>query len=175
MATILCVEGCTDQFVNAFVKGSYQEAGWNHDRPVYVKHEKVIGVPIYICFWDGRHGPDLTGWWFGPEVGGTKVWARGEDVYSPNHGWRIPYDGPADASFVVRWVGDHREVESQRSSSPCGNMVIVRLVRRAACMRNGVVCFQAGKPAGHDEFLQLCVRLGLYIFGDPFDRGWERV
>merc|ERR1712062_822894 len=53
--------------------------------------------------WDDRDGPNFCGWWFGPKIGGDQVWA-----YHPKHnqtppkaGWKVPYDGPVDTTFVI--------------------------------------------------------------------------
>ena len=34
---------------------------------------------MLIYYWDERDGPNFTGWWFGPKVGGDQVWSHAEN------------------------------------------------------------------------------------------------
>merc|ERR1712060_574076 len=56
-----------------------------------------------IYFWDARDGAGLSGWWFGPKVGGDQVWAVcNEDAKSPpTAGWKVPCNGPVDKTFII--------------------------------------------------------------------------
>ena len=45
----------------------------NHGKVVYKKQEKSRGLDVLIYFWDDRDGPELCGWWFGPNVGGDQA------------------------------------------------------------------------------------------------------
>jgi hypothetical protein len=57
-----------------------------------------------VYFWDDRDGPEISGWWFAPEVGSDQVWAfnRHPSATPPGLGWRIPFDGPVDPTMHVR-------------------------------------------------------------------------
>mmetsp|Transcript_80530 Transcript_80530/g.193155 ORF Transcript_80530/g.193155 Transcript_80530/m.193155 type:complete len:839 (-) Transcript_80530:110-2626(-) len=57
-----------------------------------------------LYYWDERDGPNFAGWWFGPKVGGDQVWAYHNSRAAqtpPLRGWKVPYDGPVDESFVI--------------------------------------------------------------------------
>eukprot|EP00434_Breviolum_minutum_P025280 symbB.v1.2.022334.t3/scaffold1974.1/size94090/10 len=61
-----------------------------------------------LYYWDERDGPNFAGWWFGPKVGGDQVWAYHSSrtaMTPPLHGWKVPYDGPVDDSFVIGPAG----------------------------------------------------------------------
>ena len=78
----------------------------NHGRPVYKKNEPVANNPtldVLIYFWDERDGANFCGWWFGPKVGGDQVWAYNSErsATPPSTGWRVPYDGAVDPTFVI--------------------------------------------------------------------------
>jgi len=65
---------------------------------------QVNGLDVMIYFWDERDGVGFCGWWFGPKVGGDQVWAYHADktsVNPPQTGWKVPYDGPVDASMAI--------------------------------------------------------------------------
>ena len=63
-------------------------------------------IKVYLYYWDDRDGSDYSGWWFGPQVGGDQVWAYNSEraMSPPTTGWRVPYDGPMDTTFVVNLV-----------------------------------------------------------------------
>merc|ERR1711862_814009 len=56
-----------------------------------------------IYFWDQRDGPSFSGWWFGPKIGGDQVWAyhAAQAATPPKSGWKVPYDGPVDPTFII--------------------------------------------------------------------------
>jgi len=60
-------------------------------------------LDVLVYYWDDRDGPNFCGWWFGPKVGGDQVWAYNSErgMAPPTTGWRVPYDGPVDMTFVV--------------------------------------------------------------------------
>ncbi|CAK9032904.1 unnamed protein product [Durusdinium trenchii] len=77
----LKVSGCTHSAVRAIICGDYlPEAKSNHEKPVY---RKVDGKQVLLYFWDARHGTEQMGWWFGPEIGGEKVWAHNASPGGP--------------------------------------------------------------------------------------------
>jgi len=60
---------------------------------------------VLIYFWDERDGPNFSGWWFGPKVGGDQVWAYNGDKASnspPLGNWKVPWDGPTDPSLRLQ-------------------------------------------------------------------------
>jgi len=100
----LVVQGCTHATVGGIVRGSFQLAGENHGKPAYKKDGQVNGLDVMTYFWDERDGPGFCGWWFGPKVGGDQVWAYHNDktaAMPPQTGWKVPYDGPVDQTFVI--------------------------------------------------------------------------
>ena len=40
---------------------------------VFRKEPTLDGVVVQIYFWDERDGPNFSGWWFGPVIGGDQV------------------------------------------------------------------------------------------------------
>jgi len=98
------VGGCAHATVGPIIRGSFVLAGENHGKPTYKKDVQVNGLDVMIYFWDDRDGVGFGGWWFGPKVGGDQVWAYHADKVSvgpPQGGWKVPYDGPVDASMAV--------------------------------------------------------------------------
>ncbi|CAJ1426140.1 unnamed protein product [Effrenium voratum] len=106
----LAVAGCADATVGNIVRGTFNLQTENHGRPVYKKNEPVANNPtldVLIYFWDERDGANFCGWWFGPKVGGDQVWAYNSErsATPPSTGWRVPYDGAVDPSFVISPAG----------------------------------------------------------------------
>ena len=86
------------------IQGSYVMQGSNHGKPFYKKEGPQGGVSVLIYFWDDRDGASLSGWWFGPKVGGDQVWAYNGSKSSampPLSGWKVPWDGPEDQSLRI--------------------------------------------------------------------------
>jgi len=108
----LTVTGCTHGTVGGIVRGEFMKNSENHNRPVYKKTEQTPGgLDVMLYFWDERDGEKFSGWWFGPKVGGDQVWAyhSAKDQIPPTSGWKVPYDGPVDDSFVVAAVSRSQE------------------------------------------------------------------
>merc|ERR1719247_2771347 len=102
----LIVTGCTHATVGGIVRGSFQLHGENHGKPTYKKDGQVNGLDVMSYYWDERDGPGFCGWWFGPKVGGDQVWAYHTDKMAgmpPQNGWKVPYDGPVDPTFVISY------------------------------------------------------------------------
>merc|ERR1719247_1284426 len=102
----LIVTGCTHATVGGIVRGSFQLVGENHGKPTYKKDGQVNGLDVMSYYWDERDGPGFCGWWFGPKVGGDQVWAYHTDknaAMPPQTGWKVPYDGPVDPTFVISY------------------------------------------------------------------------
>merc|ERR1712066_849785 len=100
----LVVTGCTHATVGGIVRGTYQLEGENHGKPTYKKDGQVNGLDVMTYYWDERDGPGFCGWWFGPKVGGDQVWAYHSEKNAsmpPQTGWKVPYDGPVDSTFVI--------------------------------------------------------------------------
>eukprot|EP00928_Gymnodinium_smaydae_P016845 TRINITY_DN16376_c0_g1_i2.p1 TRINITY_DN16376_c0_g1~~TRINITY_DN16376_c0_g1_i2.p1 ORF type:complete len:1086 (-),score=275.43 TRINITY_DN16376_c0_g1_i2:89-3049(-) len=96
---ILSVSGGRNSTVSNIIKGEFEATSSNHNRPVYTKLTGTLTVLIY--FWDDRDGPNFSGWWFGPKVGGDQVWAYNTSTspVPPASNWRVPWDGPVDDSL----------------------------------------------------------------------------
>lgn len=100
----LVVTGCSHATVGGIVRGTFQLAGENHGKPTYKKDGQVNGLDVMTYYWDERDGAGFCGWWFGPKVGGDQVWAYHSDkaaMMPPQTGWKVPYDGPVDPTFVI--------------------------------------------------------------------------
>lgn len=103
-AAQICVSGCTHSNVGPIVRGDYNIAGSNHNKPAYKKEQKVSGLDVMLYYWDDRDGVAFCGWWFGPKIGGDQVWAyqpTRTTATPPQSGWKVPYDGPVDLSLCV--------------------------------------------------------------------------
>jgi len=100
----LVVTGCSHATVGGIVRGIFQLSGENHGKPTYKKDGQVNGLDVMTYYWDERDGAGFCGWWFGPKVGGDQVWAYHSDkaaMSPPQTGWKVPYDGPVDPTFVI--------------------------------------------------------------------------
>lgn len=100
----IVVSGCQHGTVGSIVRGTLTLHSENHGKPVYKKDSQVNGLDVMLYFWDDRDGPNFCGWWFGPKVGGDQVWAYHPEKTSnspPSTGWKVPYDGPVDATFSI--------------------------------------------------------------------------
>ena len=100
----IAVTGCTHSTVGGIVRGNFTANGQNHGRPTYKKDTQVNGLDVQLYYWDDRDGPNFCGWWFGPKVGGDQVWAYHPSSSAgtpPRTGWKVPYDGPPDPTFVI--------------------------------------------------------------------------
>jgi len=99
------VTGCTHDMVGGIVRGNFAYHSENHGKPVYKKDSRANGLDVMLYFWDDRDGPNFCGWWFGPKVGGDKVWAYHPDSKMkkpPSDGWKVPYDGSVDPTLSVK-------------------------------------------------------------------------
>lgn len=86
------------------MRGNFTANGQNHGRPTYKKDAQVNGLDVQLYYWDDRDGASFCGWWFGPKVGGDQVWAyhpSSTAMTPPKTGWKVPYDGPVDNSFLI--------------------------------------------------------------------------
>eukprot|EP00434_Breviolum_minutum_P043976 symbB.v1.2.039227.t1/scaffold6423.1/size18228/2 len=100
----ISVTGCTHSTVGGIVRGNFTANGQNHGRPTYKKDTQVNGLDVQLYYWDDRDGASFCGWWFGPKVGGDQVWAyhpSSSATTPPKTGWKVPYDGPVDSSFLI--------------------------------------------------------------------------
>eukprot|EP00930_Biecheleria_cincta_P025238 TRINITY_DN17987_c0_g1_i2.p1 TRINITY_DN17987_c0_g1~~TRINITY_DN17987_c0_g1_i2.p1 ORF type:complete len:1018 (+),score=328.89 TRINITY_DN17987_c0_g1_i2:57-3110(+) len=100
----LMVSGCQNETISDIIAGTYLPDSVNHGKVVYKKSEKSRGLDVLIYFWDDRDGPELCGWWFGPNIGGDQVWAYHPSMTAstpPASKWNIPHDGAIDQTFSV--------------------------------------------------------------------------
>lgn len=106
----LLVSGCSDDIVGIVARGRFLPHAENHGKTAWRRTEQRSGMggnngmDVHIYFWDDRDGLALRGWWVAPKIGGDAVWAYNPGLGSsvpPKTGWRVPYSGPVDASFLV--------------------------------------------------------------------------
>lgn len=100
--------GCNNDTVRNLINGSYSVTGENHGKPMWKKDHSGPGVTVLIYYWDERDGPNFNGWWIGPKVGGDQVWSQNENRSAPSPptlGWKVPWDGPVDATLKVAHAG----------------------------------------------------------------------
>eukprot|EP00929_Paragymnodinium_shiwhaense_P029909 TRINITY_DN17051_c0_g1_i4.p1 TRINITY_DN17051_c0_g1~~TRINITY_DN17051_c0_g1_i4.p1 ORF type:complete len:2008 (+),score=805.96 TRINITY_DN17051_c0_g1_i4:95-6118(+) len=99
--------------------GEYSVYGENHSRKTYVRTS--TGEPeeldVYLYYWDERDGKQLSGWWFGAEVGGAEVWSRKatNSMVPPKSGWMIPWDGDVEPDLVVM-TGREKNMREEREA-----------------------------------------------------------
>jgi len=101
------------------ILGEYIEDGEHKGRKVYrrqrVPGQKDIGQ-VLLWFQDASSGKELSGWWFGDQIGGGQVWARattGKDGSAPpDKGWKCPVDGPVQRN--VQCVPKGSEVSDKQ-------------------------------------------------------------
>eukprot|EP00927_Polykrikos_kofoidii_P045467 TRINITY_DN39472_c0_g1_i1.p1 TRINITY_DN39472_c0_g1~~TRINITY_DN39472_c0_g1_i1.p1 ORF type:complete len:460 (+),score=78.96 TRINITY_DN39472_c0_g1_i1:103-1482(+) len=101
----LSVVGCSDGVVGPIIRGSYTLQPESHGKPVYRRESAKGDREVMIYFWADRNNSGLTGWWFGPKIGGNQVWAFNPDPTGerpPGNGWKVPFDGSVDTSLDVR-------------------------------------------------------------------------
>lgn len=69
--------------------GTFRPSGHNHGKTAYKKDGNPLG---WIYYWDDRDGSSLQGWWLGPEIGDTEVWAlqHSNTDTPPTSGWAWP-------------------------------------------------------------------------------------
>jgi len=113
---VLEVVGCSSTTIAETVIGCYERIGENHGRPLFQRVGWAPGAPtgVLIYYWDDRDGQSMSGWWFGPEIGGDQVWAFNGNRASPTPpavGWRVPWDGPVDARMRLKLQGVRRPGE----------------------------------------------------------------
>eukprot|EP00929_Paragymnodinium_shiwhaense_P021417 TRINITY_DN13976_c0_g1_i1.p2 TRINITY_DN13976_c0_g1~~TRINITY_DN13976_c0_g1_i1.p2 ORF type:complete len:418 (-),score=61.90 TRINITY_DN13976_c0_g1_i1:93-1346(-) len=93
----------TDNASVGFLRGTYTTFRRHHGRLAYRKITQAC-QDVFIYYWDARDGPSWCGWWFGWTVGGRMVLAYNSaspDDYPPERGWRVPFNGGVDETFVV--------------------------------------------------------------------------
>jgi len=103
----LSCTGCRNPTVSNIIKGTFVPDGSNHGKSVYRKDTGGSSTTVLIYYWDQRDGPNFSGWWFGPKVGGDQVWAYNavNSQYPPPDGWKVPWDGPEDDSLKLHAAG----------------------------------------------------------------------
>eukprot|EP00929_Paragymnodinium_shiwhaense_P098100 TRINITY_DN59633_c0_g1_i2.p1 TRINITY_DN59633_c0_g1~~TRINITY_DN59633_c0_g1_i2.p1 ORF type:complete len:642 (-),score=73.97 TRINITY_DN59633_c0_g1_i2:14-1747(-) len=107
-AITLQLSGCNHAKIGPMVRGTYvPDVGDNHGKKVFKRTVRApSGSDVVIYFWDHRDGEENSGWWIGNQVGGAQVWAYSSDKNAndrlpPEGGWRVPYNGVVDSSFVL--------------------------------------------------------------------------
>ena len=104
----LDVKGCTHPVSSHLVNGLYTETGSNHGRVMYTKVIRAPGLKSFMYYWDQQDGPNLQGWWIGPEVGGHTAWAYNAQKSSeepPKDGWLMVPGWRIDETLIVSEEG----------------------------------------------------------------------
>eukprot|EP00927_Polykrikos_kofoidii_P022287 TRINITY_DN20842_c0_g1_i2.p1 TRINITY_DN20842_c0_g1~~TRINITY_DN20842_c0_g1_i2.p1 ORF type:complete len:435 (+),score=79.28 TRINITY_DN20842_c0_g1_i2:86-1390(+) len=124
---------------SARLNGTYGIFGEHHGRLVFRKDQDQDGclncdtdsVPVpLVYFWDDGDGAGMSGWWIGPEIGGDQVWCYNENKVCetpPGIGWRIPWDGPVNASVRIRVSSPVPAVALAPASTPAVDAAIVQI------------------------------------------------
>ncbi|CAE7218378.1 unnamed protein product [Symbiodinium sp. KB8] len=117
----MTVRGGAHAVVSRILQGIFKRNGQeHHGRPVYVKeNDSLSGVFVY--YWDTRDGPNWSGWWFGPVVGGASYWAYHPSSSAqtpPRSGWKIA-GGEVDPT-VVLGPAPPRSEEAQQAHQGAG-------------------------------------------------------
>ena len=84
--------------------GPHHSQFQSHGRPKYRNTDSDKDYSAYLYYWDDRDGPELQGWWIGPEIGGNDVWIRHKDTSAqvpPSQGWHAPHHGPVAPTLRV--------------------------------------------------------------------------
>merc|ERR1712048_465560 len=100
-------------------RGNYAVVAENHGKRAYKRDTQVNDLDVMLYYWDERDGPSFCGWWFGPKVGGDQVWAYHPDrslTCPPTSGWKVPYDGPVDPTFLIEAVSSSSASNSAPAS-----------------------------------------------------------
>lgn len=100
----LKVSTCADDTISKTIYGTYFAYSMNDGKVVFKKDESSQGLDVLIYYWDDAESPDLSGWWFGPSVGGDLVWAFHPSrlaMTPPVSDWNVPHDGDVDKTFSI--------------------------------------------------------------------------
>eukprot|EP00439_Symbiodinium_sp_Y106_P084410 s160_g25.t1 len=137
----MTVRGGTHAVFSRILQGSFMRNGQqNHGRPVYVKENDSLNG-VFVYYWDTRDGESLSGWWFGPVVGGAAYWAYHPNSSAqtpPRSGWQIA-GGEVDPTMVLGPAPGRSEAEA---SSP---RTLVRLSGSLGSSEQPTVLHQADR------------------------------
>mmetsp|Transcript_68045 Transcript_68045/g.121157 ORF Transcript_68045/g.121157 Transcript_68045/m.121157 type:complete len:211 (+) Transcript_68045:42-674(+) len=101
----LNVSSCIDETISKTIHGTYAAHSMHDGKVVYKKQESSQGLDVLIYYWNDSDNPELSGWWFGPSIGGDLVWAfhpSRKAITPPMADWNVPHDGPIDKTFSVK-------------------------------------------------------------------------
>jgi len=95
-----------DEIAIRTLVGDYSEVGTYRGRRYFQKLQKIPGhegIKVFLYYWDNRDGQDLSGWWFGDQLGGLQVWARANShgPMPPRVGWKIPWNAPSPEPGIL--------------------------------------------------------------------------
>jgi len=155
----ISVTGCNHATVGSIVRGSFTLNGENHGKPTYKKDTQVNGLDVMLYFWDERDGPNFCGWWFGPKVGGDQVWAYHPSrtaKTAPTTGWKVPYDGPVDTTFVIAKAGAAQPQAAAQGQQGFGGLQLNNFARQ---QQGGQQAAQAQQEAAQQAQQQYAAAL----------------
>ena len=98
------MKGGWDKAIGDEIAGTYIHSGTNHGRAVY-KRLDPLGDQVFLYYWKGHARKNLSGWWFGSEVGVEGRLVRSLAVgtsWPPSRGWRILWSDAVDPGIIVK-------------------------------------------------------------------------
>jgi len=112
-----------DELGVGMLLGDYIECGVNHERKVYKKKDRVDGQTVsdvFMYFWGEDDDPEMSGWWFGDQVGGNNCWSRcaSNDKVPPLRGWKVPWDKPVVKDQLLVEVFNDTPTTPPRGATP---------------------------------------------------------
>jgi hypothetical protein len=138
----------TQVHVTDLFPGLYDVAGTHEGKPLYRKMcPQIPHGSLALYYWTDTTNPALSGWWLGPVVGGSEVWAfcQGDDALPPEQGWRHPHDCAIDETMVVSKGGflcsyEDRQGRGCLDLKPVCHPLCINAMCRQHCLQQGVWC-----------------------------------
>ena len=132
---ILFVSGCShSDVVSSIIKGKYTAKRWHHGKPVYEKDKpdklpQITPEPVtvLIYFWNDPFEPKMSGWWFSPREGDSRVWAHHancdlECLTVPKAGWKAPWDGEVDTALKITTEEIQETNQTNQANQLCSEL-----------------------------------------------------
>jgi len=125
---VLEVSGCVHPLVGNLVRGTFVRTNANHGKPAWQKKmaDGINNFDVFLYFWDSRDGNAFSGWWLGPEIGSTTVWAFNPSAKSdtpPPTGWQVPHNGAVDSTLTIKC--SHGAISVRSVATPVRNKMTV--------------------------------------------------
>ena len=93
---LLSMQGCSHEDIGPMINGVYEEQDQCFGKASFHKVRPKMTVEVHIYFWNPSEDSEYAGWWIGPDIGGSQVWAYNPGVSAerpPSKGWKVggPY------------------------------------------------------------------------------------